>query len=92
VLPRPDETADVIVGRRYKFAIYTHCGVKFIGLDGSVWKASPALGDGNVPAGWNGLQRGVIEILSNDRALFTDRSGHEVLFLRRSRHPGAGCA
>ena len=63
VLPQPEETQRVEVGRTYHFVVSTHCGVRFINLDGSRWKADkPLVENGTAPAGWGlGGQRGLAQ-------------------------------
>lgn len=92
VHPRPSDTDEVLVGHRYEYDLYTHCGVQIMDLDGDLWEATRALGDGNIPPGWNQLQPGVIEVVSDDAAVFRDAAGHEVTFVRRAFHPEVGCA
>jgi hypothetical protein len=93
VLPRPDAKAAVVVGKRYAFSVGTHCGVDLIGLDGSVWQASPKLGDGNPPPGWDSpSQDGVIQLVSKDVAVFEAANGQHATFTRLSQEPSYGCA
>lgn len=92
LLPQPGLDDEIAVGARYRYRLFTHCGVEFVGLDGDVWQAEVPLGDGNVPRGWRWSQPGVIEVVSSNTAVFSDSAGHEVTFLRRPNHRPVGCA
>jgi hypothetical protein len=69
------------------YLLYTHCGIDWTMIDGSWYRASPPLsdGNGNPPSGWgNPDQQGTIQMISSTEAEFTDSAGHHVLFVRRS--------
>lgn len=73
----------------FPFDLYTHCGIDEA-LIGSVhFEADePLIGEAiSAPPGWgNPYQRGTMTLVSPDRAVFRDDSGHEVRFHSR---PGA---
>lgn len=93
VLPRPDPTQQVEAGRTYRFGVSTHCGVQFITLAGTTWKASkPMVENGTAPAGWDpGVQRGRLHVVSANTAVFRDSQGHEVTFQRLPHLRTARC-
>jgi hypothetical protein len=93
VLPQPDSNTPLIVGKSYRFGVWTHCGVDLIGLDGSYWQADPKLGDGNPPPGWDApIQRGVIRLVTKTLATFEGPSGQRATFKRLAGDPGYACA
>ena len=81
---------------RLPHALYTHCGIERLEVDGSVYEhVGGLLDDGarNPPPGWdNPDQLGWVE-LSGTRAVFTDDAGHREDFaLVRDPGPGEPCA
>ena len=93
MLPRPGPQTAVVVGQRYTFVVRTHCGVDLIGEDGRFQQAAPTPGDGNPPPGWDApSQKGVIQLASNDVAVFEGRNGQRASFRRLSQDPNYGCA
>jgi hypothetical protein len=73
--------------------VSTHCGVQFITLAGTTWKANKALVEnGTTPAGWElGGQRGRLQVVSANAAVFRDSQGHAVIFQRQPRLRTAAC-
>ena len=87
VLPQPEETQSIEVGRMYHFVVSTHCGVRFINVDGSRWRIE----DGTVPAGWGpGGQPGRLKLVSADKAVFRSM-GHRLTFVRQKGKPLSAC-
>lgn len=86
-------SARVSVGERYRFRLYTHCGLNnpvAVDFDGSFWdptgESAASGGGGNPPAGFgNPFDDGVMTLVSPVRARYLSRSGTVILF---SRHPG----
>ena len=81
---------------RLPYALFTHCGIERLEVDGSVYqRVGGLLDDGgrNPPDGWdNPEQLGWVE-LSGTRAVFTDDAGHREDFaLVRDPGPGEPCA
>lgn len=94
VLPQPELDDKIRVGATYAYVVGTHCGVRFIGLDGDNWvTATPLSSNGTTPTGWDlGGQRGLLEIVSPTKAIFRDSAGHVVTFERQKNTQPAGCA
>lgn len=68
------------------FALYTHCGIDELHVNGRWYEADPPLsdGNGNPPRGWeNPYQQGVVWFVSDTEVLFTDDAGHRVRFVLR---------
>jgi hypothetical protein len=89
----PPYTRGIEVARTYNYSLMTHCGIEHTQIDGTEWKASPPLGDGNgnPPKEWpNGPVIGHLKIVSRYQAVFTygDLSATFV----RAHLPPAGCA
>jgi hypothetical protein len=71
---RPPYARGIEVGRTYEYSLTTHCAIHQTGIDGTGWRASPPLddGNGNPPAGWpNPRAIGELEILTRNQAVFT---------------------
>lgn len=72
------------------FALFTHCGIYEVQVQGSFFVAEQPLDDGhgNPPAGWgNPYQPGTITV-EGQRAVFHDDSGHTVTFHERAGATG----
>jgi len=66
---------------------YTHCGIEWAEIDGSFWRATEPLsdGNGNPPAGWgNPVQQVTLVLISPTTARFDSPVG-SVTFKRTSR-------
>ena len=60
------------------FTLKTHCGIRFVRIDGLVWEALDPLDDGrgNPPAGWgNPMQEGRLTFPSSQEATFLSPAG-----------------
>lgn len=71
------------------YNLYTHCGVNEARIGNRYYQATSPLSDGSgsPPAGWgNPYQAGTMTLASATEAVFTDTSGHRVVFRLR---PGA---
>ena len=71
------------VGESTTYALYTHCGVLAVTINGTPYYADPPLSDanGNPPAGWGNPQDiGVITLTTATTADFSDSSGHKAHF------------
>lgn len=82
-------TSAITSGKSRPYNLYTHCGVSEARIGGRYYKATHPLSDGsgNPPAGWgNPYQAGTMTMVSVQKAVFTDRAGHRVVFDLR---PGA---
>ncbi len=88
--PTPRFSASQLAARAPEpYRLYTHCGIDEARIGNRYFEAVHPLSDGarNPPAGWgNPYQQGMMTLLSSTRAVFSDRSGHRVLFRLR---PGA---
>jgi hypothetical protein len=65
------------------FSLYTHCGISEAQVGTTYYLASPELSDGqgNPPQGWgNPFQQGIMTVLGDGTARFSDRLGHVVIF------------
>jgi hypothetical protein len=72
-------------GRPYR--LYTHCGIEWAKIDGTFWRATHPLsdGNGNPPPGWgNPFQNGTLVFISRTKARFESRAG-TVTFRRTPR-------
>jgi hypothetical protein len=73
------------VGKPYQ--LFTHCGIEWAKIDGTFWRATHPLSDGNgsPPPGWgNPYQNGTLDLISRRSARFTSSAG-TVVFERTSR-------
>lgn len=69
------------------YALYTHCGIEWTKIDGTFWRATRRLsdGNGNPPPGWgNPFQRGTLVFLNSTTARFESAAG-SVTFRRTAR-------
>ena len=76
-------TGPVVVGRGYRYELYTHCGIRDAYFGGRWWLAAPPLDDGsaNPPRGWgNPTQEGRMRLTAPRRAEF--RAGRLVARFR----------
>ena len=74
------------IGKRYPYILHTHCGISSVHFDGRWWVADPMLifVGGHPPPGWdNPKARGKIELIAQDRARFTNKSGLVTDFVAR---------
>lgn len=72
-------------GRPY--TLYTHCGIEWARIDGTFWRATRRLsdGNGNPPRGWgNPSQTGALVFLNSATARFQSPAG-SVTFRRTAR-------
>ena len=70
------------IGKGYPYTLYVHCGVRDAHFDGRRWMADPMLGNHNPPPGWTADDsRGVMELVREDLAVFTSRSGRTIKFI-----------
>ncbi len=83
VLEEPPRGAGVEIGNGYPYSLYVHCGVRDAHFDGRIWMADPMLSDGsgNPPSDWTFDDgEGVMEMVRDDLAVFTARSGRIIEF------------
>ena len=78
----PTAPSSPVVGTRYYFILYTHCGIKFAYFGNRYWQTTPLNdGNGNPPPGWkNPSDPGTIQLLDRDHAVFEDADGHVLNF------------
>ena len=73
------------IGTGYPFSLMVHCGVRNAYFNGRWWMANPILTDAdgvNPPADWGtGDSNGTMELVSENGAVFTGRSGRVVEFI-----------
>lgn len=77
-------------GESATYALYTHCGVLEVTINGTPYYADPPLsdGNGNPPAGWgNPMDIGQITLTTATTADFRDASGHRAHFTSRPAGP-----
>jgi hypothetical protein len=80
-------------GRPYK--LYTHCGIEWARIDGTFWRATRPLfdGNGNPPAGWgNPVQNGTHVFISRMKARFESRAGTLTFWRTSRRRPPVLCS
>lgn len=90
---RPPYTEGIEVGHIYNYSLNAHCGIHSAPIDGTNWRATPPLddGNGNPPEGWRGII-GKLQVVSHDKAVFTTDEGSTATFVRADL-PGRGaCA
>ena len=76
------------VGKKYRFTLYTHCGIEFARFDGRWWHTAPLIDRGNPPRGWgNPSQRGKLMLLDEDRAEFRGDNGKKLTFTPANEQP-----
>jgi hypothetical protein len=78
-------TTSVQAGKAYR--LYTHCGIEWARINGTFWRATRPLsdGNGNPPPGWgNPFQQGTLTFMSRTTATFSSPAG-SVIFGRTSR-------
>jgi hypothetical protein len=89
----PKLTTGAHIGKPYR--LYTHCGIEWAKINGTFWRATRPLSDGNrnPPAGWgNPFQDGSLDLVSRSSARFTSPAG-TVVFQRTPRtHPPVICS
>lgn len=74
----PPHGAGATIGVEYEYVIGTHCGLTRLEFNGRWWDVSPPVSDDphNKPPGWDDPARGVIVLLTPNRAEF--RAGGRV--------------
>jgi hypothetical protein len=85
----PKVSATAVFVRSERYTLDTHCGVDEARIGDRYFEAVHPLRDksGNPPPGWgNPSQAGTMTMVSPAEAVFTDHSGHRVVFRLR---PGA---
>ena len=90
---RPPYTRGIEVGRTYEYSLSTHCGIHFAQIDGTGWRASPAVddGNGNPPPRWaTASSIGRLTVLNQNAARFTASNGLTARFVRDDL-PGRAC-
>jgi hypothetical protein len=65
----------------YAYTLDTFCGIEWIRLDGDAWRAAVPSGGGS-PDRWGNPQVGLLRLVSENEALYTDELGHLVFFVR----------
>lgn len=85
------ELNDPEIGVRYRFTVYTHCGLDTATIDGETWlfDGEP---DANPPPGFgNPMDTGTIVLLDEDHAVYTSSAGVPIQLIRggRPRNEGA---
>jgi hypothetical protein len=84
VMARPPATGG-LGGKPYR--LYTHCGIAWARIDGTFWRATRPLSDGNTnpPPGWgNPVQEGTLTLKSRTTAEFSSPAG-SITFERTGR-------
>ena len=79
----PPRGPGVEIGTGYPYTLYVHCGIRDARFDGRLWMADPILSDGsgNPPLDWTPDDSvGIMELVRDDLAVFTARSGRIVEF------------
>ena len=79
----PPQGPGVEIGTGYPYTLYVHCGVRDAQFDGRIWMADPTVSDKeiNPPSDWiEDDFEGVMELVRDDFALFTARSGRIIKF------------
>ncbi|MDQ1447289.1 MAG: hypothetical protein QOC79_260 [Actinomycetota bacterium] len=89
----PPYTRGIEVGHTYEYSLGTHCGIHQTRIDGTNWRASPPLddGNGNPPDGWSSGHIGTLQIVSENTAVYTLGNGLTATFIRDNL-PGIACA
>ena len=80
----PPQGPGVEIGTGYPYTLYVHCGIRDARFDGRLWMADPMLSDGsgNPPPDWTAEDsRGTMELVRDDLAVFTAKSGRIVEFI-----------
>jgi hypothetical protein len=70
--------AQTAAGGAEPYQLYTHCGIRWARIHGTIWQATPPLsdGNGNPPPGWeNPYQPGMLTIESSTTAEFNSSAG-----------------
>lgn len=78
-------TTNAHLGKPYR--LYTHCGIQWARIDGTFWRATEPLsdGNGNPPPGWgNPFQSGTLTLRNLGTAEFSSPAG-SVIFQRTER-------
>jgi hypothetical protein len=78
------------VGESATIALYTHCGVLEVTINGTPYYAEPALsdGNGNPPTGWgNPTDVGTITLTTASTADFSDSHGNKAHFVSNPTGP-----
>lgn len=67
------------------FRLYTHCGIDEARIGSSYYEAvHPMVESGNPPMGWGDpYQQGTMTLSPPNEAIFTDQTGHRVVFRLR---------
>jgi hypothetical protein len=75
-------TKGVEVGKRYKYQLDTHCGIRWAMIDGRYWETQTwDDGQSNPPPGWgNPWESGSLVVDSVDTARFIRSEGTELRF------------
>ena len=90
LVPRPTAAANPEAGAAeimvlYHHVLYTHCGIRYADFNGRRWLADPVLTSNeglSPPPGWdNPNDRGTIELVTKDRAMFISHSGERAFFI-----------
>ncbi len=85
-------SAHVTPGVRYRFQLYTHCGLDYpvaVDFDGSYWDPAGTAsdGNGNPPPGYgNPFDNGIMTLISPTSARYQSPNGMVMNF---TRHPGS---
>ena len=87
---RPPYALGVKVGKTYDYSLNAHCGIRDARIDGTNWRATPPLGDGNPPRWWRGRGVGRLKVVTRDKAVYTQ--GNLRATFVRDNLPVRGCA
>ncbi len=87
-LPRPDVNQQLIEGQSYEYQLYGHCGIDWIKLSGSWWRAATPINESGAPS----LIRGTIVLQSDGTLWFRGEGNFDILFRPVSDEPEARCA
>ena len=89
-----NETAEAAESDTFTNQLYTHCGIRWAKFSGKWW-VTPFLGNARTnsgPEGWGDpVQEGRVQLLSDDRAIFTSEGHDPLIFRATDRRPEGGC-
>ena len=77
----PPQGLGAEIGIGYPFSLYVHCGVRDAQFDGRIWMADPTVSDKEINPPSDRTEddfEGVMELVRDDLALFTARSGRII--------------
>jgi hypothetical protein len=81
--------------RSVPYRLYTHCGIEWVRIEGTFWRATQPLsdGNGNPPAGWgNPFQEGTLTLRTRTTVEFTSRVGSVTFKRTEQTQPPVMCS